>query len=121
MRTIIVVVYGSRHWNDAAAIEGVLDELGGPLMVLHGDCRGADKMAERIARERGWYTEAYPADWKRYGKRAGPIRNREMIQASHGVDMVLAFHEDLSQSRGTRDMIFAANKAGIEVRLYPGP
>ena len=49
---------------------------------------------------------------------AGPIRNREMVSPQNNVDLVLAFTQDLGKSKGTHDMVCAANKAGIEVRIY---
>ena len=61
--------------------------------------------------------EVYPADWTRYGKPAGPIRNRQMLNEGKP-DMVIAFHDDLSVSVGTKDMVDIANAAGLPVRLY---
>lgn len=58
---------------------------------------------------------SHPADWNKYGKVAGPIRNSEMLKLHPDIDLVLAFHDDLSESKGTRDMVHKAQKAGIEV------
>jgi hypothetical protein len=58
--------------------------------------------------------EIFPADWERYGKRAGPIRNAEMVKA--GADVVLAF--PLPGGRGTQHTIRLAREAGIPVKVW---
>ncbi len=58
----------------------------------------------------------YPADWKRYGRAAGRIRNALMLEYEKP-DLVIAFHEDLSTSRGTLDMLKRAKLAGIASRV----
>lgn len=58
--------------------------------------------------------EKYPADWEKYGKVAGPIRNQQMLDEGKP-DVVYAFTDDLSNSRGTADMCRRANKAGVPV------
>ena len=55
--------------------------------------------------------ECHKADWKRYGKRAGPIRNAEMIKA--GADLCVAFHRNLARRLGTKDCARQAFAAGI--------
>ena len=57
-----------------------------------------------------------PANWVKYGRAAGPIRNRRMLELVPP-DLVVAFHDDLESSRGTKDMVIAARQAEIPVRL----
>jgi len=59
---------------------------------------------------------SFPADWKSYGKGAGPIRNQLMLDEGKP-DLVLAFHNDISSSRGTADMIRRAKKHGISYEI----
>lgn len=59
----------------------------------------------------GFEVAACPADWKKHGKAAGPIRNQSML-TEHKPDLVIAF--PLGESKGTRDMIRKAKAAGIE-------
>src|SRR5690606_30354012 len=66
-----------------------------------------------LARELGWHVVAYPADWRRHGRAAGPIRNQEMADA--GADLCIAF----PGGRGTADMVRRARAAGIPVRSVP--
>lgn len=68
---------------------------------------------------------SYPALWNTYGRAAGPIRNSLMLKKHPDINLVLAYHDQFSESRGTRDMCEQAEKAGIEVwhleRFLPQP
>jgi hypothetical protein len=72
------------------------------------------KISRVIAGELGCLVQPYPADWEKYGKAAGSIRNSEMLTKGkpHGV---LAFHNDLVNSKGTKNMVVQSLKAGIPV------
>jgi hypothetical protein len=121
-----ILVTGSREFTHpgvvAAYLQDAFDSL--PLddtgvTVVHGACpRGADLLADRFARERGWLVEPYPADWS-LGKGAGHIRNQRM--ADLGADMCLAFFAEGAANRGTADCVARAEAAGIPVRRYPSP
>lgn len=79
------------------------------MIVVHGDAPGADRLAKEWAQERGIEQEAHPADWKRLGEIAGPVRNDGMAQL--GADGCIAF----PGGRGTADMCGRAEAAGIAV------
>lgn len=100
-----VLITGSRDWEGLAAenrVYRVLDavqalayQLGQPLVLVHGDCpTGADQCADRWGRRRepGVTVEPHPADWTKYGKAAGPIRNKIMVEL--GADMCIGFLKD---------------------------
>lgn len=70
------------------------------LIFVSGGCKGADMIGERYAKENGYKLERYTADWERYGKSAGPKRNKEMAKVS---DFVICFWD--GKSRGTKSMI----------------
>ncbi|ATW60194.1 ssDNA binding protein [Mycobacterium phage Ph8s] len=114
-----VLITGSRVWKDRTTIWGALEaELQrspNGLIVVHGGARGADDIADRWAwgMRPGFNVtpELHRADWDRYGKRAGILRNIEMVKA--GADVCLAF--PLGNSVGTRHCMGAAEKAGIPV------
>jgi hypothetical protein len=116
-----LMVTGSRDWRDGWLICLVLNDFywqhhGERVTLLHGDQRGADTIADAQGRMLGWTTESYPADWKTHGKKAGPIRNAEMIATKP--DLVLAF--PLPGSKGTWDAIEKAEAASIKVIIpYP--
>jgi YspA, cpYpsA-related SLOG family len=116
-----VLVTGSRTWEDETLIIKVLGEAwavtppGEEFVIVHGDCpRGADAVADYVARAMGWEVEPHPADWDRFGKAAGPLRNIEMVKA--GADVCLAFIRD--GSRGASHCARTAQAAGIPVVRY---
>lgn len=76
-------------------------------VLVSGGARGVDSVAEGAARERGLEVEIFPANWKKYGKRAGFLRNEDIVKAA---DKVYAFWD--GQSRGTRHTMELAKKAG---------
>ena len=123
-----VLVTGSRSWTDAAPVHAVLLETwhdavqvngpGHPLLIVHGGCpKGADAIADAWAKQQqsdgAWVVvQSHPADWDRYGKCAGFLRNQEMVDA--GADICLAFIKD--GSRGASHTAERAKAAGIPVR-----
>lgn len=122
-----VIVTGSRYWSDRAAVRRALEGEylaleSGRLVVVHGGCAsGADAYAAEWCRQNnGWdllTEESHAADWDRYGKAAGPIRNGQMV--AKGADLVLAFLQPDAPNNGTRNCIKLARAAGIPVRTYP--
>ena len=116
-----IVVAGSRTFDDYEIAKSVIADClktfegEHTFIFLSGSCKGADALGERYAKEQGYKTELYPADWARYGKGAGPKRNEEMAK---NCDAVICFWD--GQSRGTKSMIELAqtyNKALFIKRL----
>lgn len=105
-----IVVAGCRDYCDYEYFSKVIDK----YMETHnienavfitGGCRGVDMLGERYANEHGFPVERYEADWKQYGRAAGPVRNQKMAVSS---DIVICFWDQ--KSRGTRSMIEYAKK-----------
>jgi hypothetical protein len=115
-----VLVCGDRNWNDQRLIEGWLDRLytmhPEGVDVIEGGAAGADSLAHQAAMGLGIECKSYPANWAKYGRAAGPIRNKWMLVAGKP-DLVLAFHDDLENSKGTKNMIEQAKKAGVRVQV----
>lgn len=114
-----VLVTGSRDWQDREVIAGVLMEIcmdhhSHRVIVIHGAARGADEFADEAAHEFWMATEPHPADWNTHGKRAGFIRNAQMVAL--GADICLAFIRN--GSRGATHCAGLAEKAGIPVRRF---
>ena len=110
--SIRILICGDRFWQDKATIHKVVDSLPPDTVVIHGAARGADCIAGDCAMERGLKVIMFPAKWLQYGKAAGVIRNQQMLDEGHP-NRVVFFHPNLSQSRGTKDMVERARKAGI--------
>lgn len=111
-----VLVTGSRNWTDREQIRKALSLLPPGSTVVHGAAGGADTIADEEARALRLNVEPHPADWKRHGRKAGPLRNQEMIDAGP-YDIVFAF--PLPGSIGTEDCIRRARKAGWTVMRFP--
>ena len=117
-----VLVSGDRNWTDRKYIEDVLSAFAAmvPIEVLiEGEAGGVDVMARDWADSHYVQVAPYPAQWRTFGKRAGPIRNQQMLDEGKP-DIVIAFHPQIWDSKGTRDMMTRALRAGIPVHLYPG-
>ena len=112
-----VLICGDRNWNDIDRVREVVKEMHGKSfidVVIEGEAPGADTHGAIIANELGIPVEKYPADWKKYGRAAGPIRNKKMLDDGKS-DIVLAFHNHLLHSKGTKNMCTIAKKAGVRV------
>jgi hypothetical protein len=115
-----VLICGDRNWTACESIVTALASLHereGVTCVIEGEARGADVQGRLAAEGLGIPVERYPANWHKYGRAAGPIRNQEML-ARGKPDLVMAFHADLAHSKGTKDMVNRARKAGLPVQLY---
>lgn len=84
-------------------------------MVIEGGAKGADTIAYDESERIGMVVQVYPARWDLYGRAAGPIRNHAMLEENP--DLVLAFHSDITKSKGTFDTIREAKRRGIPVIL----
>lgn len=114
-RPMKVLVCGARDWSDRKIIERELKIFPPGTIVIHGSCRGADNIAGAVAKSLGFIVTSYPAEWSKLGVAAGPARNRKMLEECP--DIVLAFHPDLSRSKGTKDLVRVATLCGFQVKL----
>ncbi|MDY0270797.1 DUF2493 domain-containing protein [Trichloromonas sp.] len=90
-------VVGSRTFNNYQLLKTKLDEIHQetPItLVVSGGAKGADSFAERWARENNIETKIYYPDWKLYGKKAGFVRNRDIVTNS---DKMVAFWDNMSK------------------------
>ena len=128
-----VIVAGSRGFTDTpehrkmmeTAMKGLVIPQyvsADKIEVISGCARGADSLGAEIARELGYAVKEFPANWEKYGKAAGAIRNKEMADYASEDDfqwmgILLAFWD--KESRGTANMIEEAKKRGMQVRVFP--
>lgn len=109
----IVVITGGRDFNDRGLLYSVLDELHAiePITVIrNGGMTGADALSSRWAYDRMVDTQCFGAQWRKYGKSAGPRRNIDMLNLA--TDLVVAF----PGGRGTAHTVAAARGRHIPVR-----
>lgn len=112
-----VLVCGSRTFDDMGAVCTVLDGMDmfatGNLAVIHGGARGADSLAAEWAKVNGKPEARFPAEWDRHGRRAGYVRNQQMLDEGKP-DVVWAFvDKPLADSKGTNMMVRLAADAGV--------
>lgn len=86
-------------------------------VLMHGGAKGADKLCGTWGKILGFKVIVFEADWMRYGKGAGQVRNKRMLEESP--ELVLAFHPDLINSKGTKNMVAIAKaKPGTTVEVF---
>lgn len=111
-----ILICGDRDWSDRQLIALIISKLikacGSDLTVIEGTARGADSIAGELAVKYDLQLEEYPAKWDLYGKGAGPIRNKQMIEEGNP-DFVIAFHDDIFKSKGTKNMVTQAGRYGL--------
>jgi hypothetical protein len=123
-----VAVCGGREYRDRDRINQALElvhSLVGIEELMHGDCRGADRLAAEWAGRRGIPLSAYPADWNNldlpgakirrgkfgfYDATAGYRRNLRML-IEGAPELVIAF----PGGRGTEHMVAQALKRDFAV------
>ena len=86
---IKVIIAGTRDFDNYELLKQKMDKIlagkvrnNEEIIIISGTARGADKLGERYAREKGYKIERYPANWDKYGKRAGYIRNEQMAKVA---------------------------------------
>ena len=106
-----IVIAGCRNYDNYEEAKTFIDsclyetQKSHTIIILSGCAKGADAIGERYASENGFDIEKYPADWKSLGRRAGPVRNKQMAEIC---DFVICFWD--GKSKGTASMIFYAKK-----------
>jgi len=118
-----LLICGDRNWDSLSIIYTAVCNIlaiqwsngNYEFTIIEGDAKGADRMGALVADKLGITCLPFPAHWNQWGIAAGPIRNRVML--SKGPDLVLAFHDNISSSKGTKDMITLARRKGVPVWL----
>lgn len=111
-----VIIAGGRDFDDYGLLSSHMDKLLANVIddieIVCGMSKGADKLGERYAKERGYKTRYFPAEWDLYGRGAGFKRNAQMADYA---DALVAFWDGASP--GTRHMIETAKKKGLNIRI----
>jgi hypothetical protein len=114
----VILICGAREWTGEALMRRVFTQIHPDAIIVHGACRGADLIAEKLAKEFQIAYFGFPAKWKEQGKSAGIIRNMRMLRHTKP-DLIIAFHQNIKESKGSKNMIELAEKWEIPVKLYP--
>lgn len=112
-----VIIAGSRDFSDYDFLRNTMDYLlqnitDRKIIIICGMARGADTLGEQYAKFKKYEIRYFPADWEKFGKSAGYIRNKQMAQ---NADALVAFWDGIS--RGTKLMIDLANEYKLDIRI----
>lgn len=112
-----VLISGDRNWTNRELIRVWIAKLQdfGVTEIIEGGASGADTIAREEAEAAGIPVTEMKAQWNKFHKAAGVIRNTAMLKLNP--EMVIAFHDDIGSSHGTKHMIKIAKKAGVRTLL----
>ena len=102
----MVAIVGSRNWTDHEMVRDYVYSLDEADGVVTGGARGVDQFAEIYARERGLTVIVFQADWNQHGRRAGMIRNHDIVEKCN---RLVAFWDGVSP--GTAHSVRLAREA----------
>jgi hypothetical protein len=111
-----IAVVGSRSYNDTEKIRLVLStilEHHGKFIMVSGGCKGPDLIAETWAKENNIDTVIFLPNWKKYGRAAGPIRNKDIVNECN---YLIAFWDQ--KSKGTKSSIKQCEKTQTPYMIF---
>lgn len=110
---MILAISGYRYFYDYEIFEREVLNLQAEIdKVRVGDASGTDNLAHIFCRKHEIEIRIFKAKWNKYGKAAGPIRNRRLIKKSDHLIAFLSKH-----SKGTKDSIKYAKSLNIPVTI----
>ena len=110
-----VIIAGGRDFNDYDLLKKKVSKIlsnKSEIEIVSGTANGADKLGERYANEFNLNLKQFPANWDKFGKRAGYLRNKDMAIYANAC---ICFWD--GQSKGTEHMINLAKSQGIPLRI----
>lgn len=110
-----IAIVGSRKFNDYDTICKFIEQrfdLDQIDAVVSGGAKGVDALAERYARDHHLELIVKSANWAKYGRVAGPIRNKLIVEEA---DAIIAF--PAAESIGTYNTISLAQKLGKKLEV----
>lgn len=108
-----VGIIGSRGFNDYQMVCDEMNTISNEVdLIVSGGAKGADMLGEKWARENNKETLIFKPEWDKYGKRAGFVRNQDIVKNS---DMVIAFWD--GNSKGTKSSIDLCERFGIKIKI----
>jgi hypothetical protein len=110
-----LAIVGSRNYPRLSLIDKLISQLPDDVEIVSGGARGVDRRAAYSAQKRGLKVTELEADWENLGKRAGYLRNVEIVNSA---DRVVAFWDGVSP--GTKHSMRLAKQTGKPLTIY-GP
>jgi hypothetical protein len=108
-----LAIIGSRTFNNYKLLQETLEQYKPEItLIISGAAKGADLLGEKWALENNIQTLIFPANWNKYGKRAGYIRNEDIIK---NCDYCIAFWD--GESKGTKHSISLCKKYNIPYQI----
>lgn len=108
-----IAIVGSREYSKMKDVSDFVYSLPRDTTIVSGGARGVDQAAERAARRRGMNVKIFLANWDKFGRKAGYLRNVEIVEAS---DRVVAFWDGFSN--GTKHTINIAREKSKPVEIH---
>lgn len=115
-----LLIAGSRTFEERELLYRVVDEVlagDNEAVIIEGGAAGADSLAKDYALEHGLELLEFKADWKQYGRAAGPKRNDEMVNYIKEKDGEALYFWD-EESKGTKQCIESAKRKEVPVRVW---
>jgi hypothetical protein len=110
-----VIIAGGRNFSDFQLLYAKCEEILAnqtEVEIVSGTAKGADKMGEHYAKLKGFTVKQFPAEWDKYGKSAGYIRNKDMADYA---DILISFWD--GESKGTKHMIDLATERNLSIHI----
>lgn len=111
-----LLFFGSRELASEDGIRARLQGLRRDFLIVHGGCRGADMIADRVARELGFSVKVYPAEDFGPWPACGPLRNQAMLEREDP-DAAFGFLVAAVKARGSADMAARCLRRGVMLHL----
>lgn len=110
-------VVGCRHYTNYIAISNILQDVfkiaQNKYTIVTGDASGVDFLARQYAKQHHIACASFEANWDKFGKSAGPIRNKKIVKAC---DELIAFWDGIS--KGTKNSIKFAIDMKKPIHIY---
>ena len=110
-----IIIAGGRDFNNYILLKEKITKITENInnyQIISGKARGADSLGEIFGKEFNKEIIEFPANWEKYGKSAGYIRNEEMAKYA---DACICFWD--GKSKGTKSMIDLARKYNLKLRI----
>ena len=108
-----VIIAGGRDFDNYPLLQRICNQvLNGEkdIEIISGTARGADSLGEQYTQDNGMKVKQFPAEWKKFGRFAGPIRNAHMAQYAGTLIVIWD-----GKSRGTKNMIGLAKRESLQI------